>query len=232
MDHGKNVRGPALEKGNNYVMKTWGKNPVYDVIMFDGFVSGGQAYKVPTKQLKDMAPTDYYKFTGDAGEFRGKMMDNCLVHHTTEARITFFQLAGVSTEAVTVNADKPAKAPKVAKAPKAPKSEPKTEEPVVVAAEAAKTETAQERKRRLDNERKKQKRAEEKAAKEAAKSAATSQPAETIEQPAEQHAEPVEAASETVESEPETETESSEHAADEMPAHIAAPEETLPAATA
>lgn len=251
MEHGKNVRGPSLEKGVHYVMKTWGKVPVYNPVVFEGFVSGGQAYKVPTKQLKDMVPTDYYKFTGEEGEFRGKMKDNCLVHLNTEARITFFHLAGVSSDAVTVNADKPAKAPKAPKAAK--QAEPKTEEPKIEqpAAEepkAAKSDDAKERKRAADNERKRQKRAAEKAAKEAAKSspAATEQPAEEqteqTEQPEQTVAEHVESSEEQTETSEEPvvasteqtvdgESEGETDATDDMPVHTAS-ENVAPAAIA
>jgi hypothetical protein len=101
MEHGKNIRSPSLEKGTSYIMKIWAKTYTFEQVLFDGFMSNGQCFKSPTKQLKDMEPTDLYKFVGEtSGVFTGKMLDNCLVHSVSEARLTFFALAN-STTALT-----------------------------------------------------------------------------------------------------------------------------------
>jgi hypothetical protein len=153
MKYGKNVRSPSLVQGSDYVMKTWGKEPTFQGVTFGGFVSGGQLFKSPNRQLKDMVPTDYYKLMLTEGEvsFKGKMMDNCLVHETSEARITFFYPDGVSAPA-KVTTPKTTRAKKNTPAP--------TPEELAAAAKKAKQEAA--------NLKKRQARAAAKAAKEAA----------------------------------------------------------------
>lgn len=161
MDKGKNIRSPSLEQGASYVMKIWGKTEERDTVVFGGFVSDGKLFRSPNKQLKDMLPTDYYKLTSEKnGEFRGKMLDNCLVHGTSEKRITFFTLADGTTATVT---------PKAAKPPKAAKASTKT--PDQTPAPAVTTDA----KREAANKRKRDARAAKKAADEAKKLAATSE---------------------------------------------------------
>jgi hypothetical protein len=151
MEHSKNVRSPSLIGGNSYIMKVWGKTPVYSEVNFIGFLSGANEYKAPNKQLKDMTTTDFYRFKDSEGVgFKGKMLDNCLVHESTESRITFFDVVGASTVVKAAKAPVAKKAAKVAKAPALP------------------VETPEEAKRRVANERKRNKRAADKAAKEAA----------------------------------------------------------------
>ncbi len=168
MDHGKNVRSPSLEQGTSYEMKTWAKTEDWDIVVFGGFVSDGKLFRSPNKQLKDMLPTDYYKLTGEkAGEFRGKMLDNCLVHGTSEKRITFFSLADGTTAPVVT---------KAAKVAKTPKNTAKTPDPTPAPATTSDKDAA---KREAANARKREARAAKKAA-DAAKQTAPATESETI----------------------------------------------------
>jgi hypothetical protein len=99
VQHGKNVRSPQLQQNTRYVMKTWGKTPSWEEVLFVHFLrAGNQTYKQPTVQLKDMLPTDFYIFKqADGSELRGKMKDLCLVRADTEARITFAEVLKQST---------------------------------------------------------------------------------------------------------------------------------------
>jgi hypothetical protein len=110
VNHGKTVRSPQLLAGTRYAMKTWGKTPTYDEVLFVHFLrAGNQTFKQPNVQLKDMLPTDFYVFKlAEGKELRGKMKDLCLVRADTEARITFAELLQTST---ALPAAKPAAEP-------------------------------------------------------------------------------------------------------------------------
>jgi hypothetical protein len=155
LEHGSNVRSPSLIGGNSYIMKTWStKEHAFSEVTFLGFLSGTVEYKSPNKQLKDMTPTDFYLFVDSKSKdkFRGKMSDNCLVHETSESRVTFFDLTGVVST----------KAPK-AVSKKAAKNTPP----------APPVKTPEELKREAANEKKRAKRAADKLAKEEAAKAAS-----------------------------------------------------------
>jgi hypothetical protein len=153
MERGSNVRSPSLIGNTNYIMKTWNtKEPTFKEVKFLGFTSGTNEFKSPTKQLKDMLSTDFYRFMdiGTDVAFRGKMVDNCLVDEASEIRVTFFDLAGVVSEKPVKVTTSKKKTTTVAAPP-----------PPVV------TETPEEAKRRVANERKRAKRLADKLAKEA-----------------------------------------------------------------
>jgi hypothetical protein len=182
-----------LQQNTRYVMKTWGKTPTWEEVLFVHFLrAGNQTYKQPTVQLKDMLPTDFYIFKqADGSELRGKMKALCLVRADTEARITFAELLKQSTAAPA----QPVEPVVVEPAAEAAAEEPATEAPVEVEAavteespaadineelllsndetdeaqvEAVATapegESKEDRKRRLDRERKAEKRRQAKEA--------------------------------------------------------------------
>jgi hypothetical protein len=98
---GKKIRSPSLIKGGNYVVRFWGKTPVFELVEFMGFTADGVEHDKPTRQLKEMLPTDLYKFRMlvDGTLFDGIMQDMYLVDARTKGRITFTMPVG--TDEVT-----------------------------------------------------------------------------------------------------------------------------------
>jgi hypothetical protein len=157
MTMGKNVRAPSLMSKTDYVMKTWGKNPTYDVVHYVHFVcADGRTLRQAETQLKAMKTADRYLFTDSTGnKFTGKMVANCLVHEQSEARLTFFQLATAVEQLaaeLSVAVEQAVELPPTAPEPEMLNIEVTLSDAIADVAEAPAGETAAERKNRRRRE--------------------------------------------------------------------------------
>jgi hypothetical protein len=100
---GKKIRAPSLIKGGKYVIRFWGKTPVFELVEFMGFTADGVEHDKPTRQLKEMLPTDLYMFKllVDGTKFNGFMQDLFLVDERTKGRITFSMRGGTDEVSAT-----------------------------------------------------------------------------------------------------------------------------------